>query len=107
VVAVEAVPKKISEARIADYLVHHLEGADKTCSWFEQVLRMPPAHLGMLSVKGFERHRYWQMDAATELKLSSDEEYTGAFEEMFNAAVRVRLRCHKPVASMLTGLRSW
>jgi len=103
VVSVNAVPKRINELRIADYLVPELEGADKTCTWFEEVWRMPPAHIATLSDIGFQMREYWQPDPEFELKLASDEEYTDAFEEVLTTAIKARTRSHKPCASMLSG----
>jgi asparagine synthase (glutamine-hydrolysing) len=103
VVSVKAVPKHVSEQRIADYLVLMLEGADKTCSWFENVWRMPPAHTIRLLPKDFVLQPYWQPNPNSVLELASDEDYTDAFEEVLSASISARLRSHKPTASMLSG----
>jgi asparagine synthase (glutamine-hydrolysing) len=97
------VPKRISDPRVADYLVPELEGADKTRTWFRDVRRMPPARAGTLSAAGISTREYWRPDTEKELTLSSDEEYTDAFEEVLKEAVKARMRSHKPVSSMLSG----
>ena len=103
VVSAEVVPRRISEQRIADHLFWELEGADKTCTFFEDVWRMPPSHAGTFSSQGFSSREYWRLDTEFELKLGSDEAYVDAFEEVFSQAISARMRCHKPVCSMLSG----
>jgi asparagine synthase (glutamine-hydrolysing) len=103
VVSASAVPGAISEQRIADHLFWELEGANKICTFFEEVRRLPPANVATLSHKEFSIGRYWQPDSEFELELPSDGEYTDAFEELLTDAVRVRMRCQTPTSSMLSG----
>jgi asparagine synthase (glutamine-hydrolysing) len=103
VVAADAVPRRLSETRIADHLFWELEGVDKTCTFFEGVLRMPPAHTAVLEGRELRLREYWRPDPGSELKLGSEQEYTDAFEEVLTQSVAARLRCHKPAASMLSG----
>jgi asparagine synthase (glutamine-hydrolysing) len=103
VVAAGCEPKRINQERLADYLVPGMEGADNTSSWFEGVRRMPPAHIAKLSHRGFCMREYWRPDPGARLTLSSDQEYVDAFEDVLTSAIRVRMRSHRPVASMLSG----
>ena len=44
VARVSGVGASLNEARIADYLTELLEGGDHTCSFYNEVSRLPPAH---------------------------------------------------------------
>jgi asparagine synthase (glutamine-hydrolysing) len=103
VVAPGIVPRQVNNARIGDGLIRGLEGADATSSWFDNVYRLPPAHCAVLSASGLTANRYWQPNPDVELNLGSTGEYTDALKEQLTRAVERRLRCHKPVASMLSG----
>ena len=96
------VPKRINEARIADFL-DDLEGIDFTSTFFEEVFRLPPAHRLTVDSNGLALSRYWQLTPGPELKLNSDQAYADAFLEVFTEAVRCRLRSAGPVGSMLSG----
>ena len=96
------VPNRINEGRIADFL-DDLEGIDLTSTFFEDVVRLPPAHTLTLDAKGLSLRRYWTLQAGPELKLDSDQAYADAFLGVFTEAVRCRLRSAGPVGSMLSG----
>ena len=46
---VPQVPKRINEARLADYLVEPLEVIDKTSTLYDSISRLPPAHPLLIS----------------------------------------------------------
>ncbi|QFU74594.1 asparagine synthetase B [Halioglobus maricola] len=108
--AVAAVPDVgacLNDARVADFLVQHLEGVDKTCSFFNEVSRLPPAHCGTWRCGQMAMRRYWQLTVKPELQLASDEEYLEAFEEVCTEAVRCRMRsAQKPFFTLSGGLDS-
>ncbi len=95
------VPRRLNEARVADYLVPLLE--DKTITFYQQILRLPPAHSITISRKSASTRRYWSLDPSREVRFGSDEEYAEAFREIFTEAVRCRLRSAFPVGSQLSG----
>ena len=96
------VPKQINEGRIADFL-DYMEGIDLTSTFFEDVVRLPPAHCLTVSNRGLSLRRYWELRLGSELKLDSDEAYTRAFLDVYTEAVRCRLRSAGPVGSLLSG----
>lgn len=101
-VAHPAVPKRINEARIADFL-DDLEGIDFTSTFFEDVFRLPPAHALVVDAGGLSMRRYWALEPGPALELDSDEAYAAAFLTVFTEAVRCRLRSAGPIGSMLSG----
>lgn len=95
------VPRRLNETRVADYLVPMLE--DKAITFYQDILRLPPAHIMIVDREGIRLRPYWALDPSRELRLGSDGEYAEAFRELFTNAVRCRLRSAFPVGSMLSG----
>lgn len=103
VLALQEVPRRINEARVADFLEDYLEGVDHTSTFFQDVLRLPPAHCLRVDAQGLRLRRYWTLEAGPELKLDSDEAYARGLLDVLTAAVASRLRAVGPVGSMLSG----
>src|SRR3989449_1054025 len=99
--ALPDVPRRLNETRVADYLVPLLE--DKEITFYEEIVRLPPAHWMTVDREGIRRQEYWSLDPEREIRLGSDDEYAAAFREIFTEAVRCRLRSAFPVGSMLSG----
>jgi len=95
------VPRRLNETRVADYLVPLLE--DKEITFYEEIVRLPPAHHMTVSRDGVRIEQYWALDPEREIRMKSDGEYAAAFREIFTEAVRCRLRSAFPVGSMLSG----
>jgi asparagine synthase (glutamine-hydrolysing) len=97
------VPYRINEARVADFLVPQLEGIDKTSSFFEDVVRLPPAHTATVIRESLQLRRYWRLEPGDEFRFPTDDDYADAFLEVFSESVRARLRGAQSVGSMLSG----
>src|SRR3989442_1004237 len=95
------VPRRLNETRVADYLVPLLE--DKEITFYEGIVRLPPAHHMTVSRDGVRIEQYWALDPDREIRMKSDGEYAAAFREIFTEAVRCRLARPIPVGSMLSG----
>ena len=98
-------PRKVdlNEARVFDYLVRELEGVNKTCSWYSEISRLPPAHCGYFRDGRFSQRPYWTLQPADLSHLNTDADYLAAFTDVYADAVRCRLRSHTTPASMLSG----
>jgi asparagine synthase (glutamine-hydrolysing) len=99
--ALPEIPRRLNEDRIAE----HLAGifTDNESTFYRGVLRLPPARTLRVGRGRKLLLKYWSLDPTCELRLASDEEYAGAFREIFREAVRCRLRSAFPVGSMLSG----
>ena len=97
------VPQQVNEPRIADYLVHVLEGFDKSITFYKEIFRLPPSHSITCDGKGVSTRLYWSLDPNYEVRYSSDEEYAEKFLDLFTHSVRCRLRSAFPGGSMLSG----
>jgi len=100
--AVGQVPRRINEEAIA----HHLQGSihqEKEITYWEEVRRLPGGHALVAEPDAFRLQAYWPPTDVQPLALNSDEAYAEAFREIFEEAVRCRLRSAFPVGSFLSG----
>lgn len=69
------------------------------------VRRLPPAHCLTVTRERMDRRLYWRMEDTPELRLARRQEYAEAFRELFDAAVKARLRStvSGKVAATLSG----
>lgn len=76
---------------------------DSHAQAYENLCIVPPAYT--LSFKGGNPvlSRYWFPENISQRKYRNPQDYAEELREIFMEAVRVRLRSHKPVASMLSG----
>lgn len=101
------VPRKVNEAKVGIYLCQLIGFAQlKTDTFYQDILRLPPAHWMELSERRLEFQSYWDLDAEAkkiQIQLKSDSEYVEAFRERFTKAIACRLRSAYPVVSTLSG----
>ncbi|WP_379923381.1 asparagine synthase-related protein [Erythrobacter sp. R86502] len=97
------VPKRINERRIADFL-EQLEAIDHVSTFYEGVLRLPPAHALIVEEGALRIWRYWQLEPRSPvIHRVNNADYEAAFLDVLTEAVRARLRSPDPVGSMLSG----
>jgi asparagine synthase (glutamine-hydrolysing) len=94
-------PRRLNEVRVLDYLTSMLN--DNTITFYQDILRLPPAHSLTINQKGESLQAYWALDPSQALHLASDEAYAEAFCELFTKAVDCRLRRALPIGSLLSG----
>ena len=99
--ALPEVPRRLNETRMADFLL--MIGEDKASTFYEGILRLPPAHRLTVTAREVRLRAYWSLDPTRELKLGSDEEYAEAYRDVFTEAVRCRLRSAHKVGALLSG----
>lgn len=99
--ALPGVPRRLNERRLADYLGSFVEDAAGT--FYEDILRLPPAHTLTVRVSSLDPRRYWALDPARRVYCATDGEYAARFRALFVEAVRCRLRSALPVGSLLSG----
>ena len=105
VVAHPAVPRELDEGRIADALIGETEGIDQTCTFYRAVQRLPPATWLRMRDGKIQQQRYWRPvgeERPADLP-TNQAEWIEAQRERLDRAVRLRLRSHRPVGSMLSG----
>jgi asparagine synthase (glutamine-hydrolysing) len=95
------VPRKLNEVRIGDYLTSMFE--DRAITFYQDILRLPPAHSLTACNKQIKIKSYWSLDPNKELILDSNEEYAAQFRKIFTEAVSCRLRSYTQPGTMLSG----
>ena len=68
-----------------------------------QIKRLPPAHCVFVTPDGATARQYWRLEDVPETSLSRREDYADAFRDVFDEAVRCRLRTGGAVAVSLSG----
>lgn len=104
VLAHGGIDRSLDEGRIADFLILETEGVDATCTFYQQVQRVPPAHVLEYESGHMRLHKYWHplQDQPHGLP-TTDDDWIDAQREQLDRAVRLRLRSQHPVGSMLSG----
>ncbi len=90
-----------NEAMVAEYLAGPI--TSKTETLYRNIFRLAPAHFMVVNRGGATMGRYWNIDPAREIRYGSDEQYAEHFREVFEEAVRCRMRSQRPVGSELSG----
>lgn len=96
-----ALPRRPNEGMIAEYLAMRINHKEET--FYQGVLRLPPAHTLLIDRGSLAVRRYWDVDPDRRIRHRSDEEYGEHFRELFTQAVGCRLRSHRPVGADLSG----
>lgn len=95
------VAPEIDESKTADYLLRNLH--DKENTFYNHVLRLPPAHSLIVGRHTAEKQQYWRLTLLETQTPSTDQEYAERFRDIFTEAVRCRLRSAFPVGTFLSG----
>lgn len=102
---IESVTRDINEQWIADYLAIEglLHELDASITIYQDIHQLLPGHSLKISKFECSIKKYWEPFDVKKLKLKSNEEYEEAFREVFDEAVKCRLRSTNEVGIMLSG----
>jgi asparagine synthase (glutamine-hydrolysing) len=98
--ALPKVPRRLNELRVAQHLTTWV--VDGASTLHEGIFRVPPGNV--LNAKGSAAtlSRYWHPERVGEIALPSDEAYVERFLELYQAAVRTRMRSRAGIATTLS-----
>lgn len=100
--ALDAVPDALDDARIAHYLDASAGADDAT--FYRAIRRLRPGHWLTVDARGRLRtERYWTLPTATDATSRTDAEWIEGFRERFRTAVSDRMRACERVGVMLSG----
>jgi asparagine synthase (glutamine-hydrolysing) len=77
--------------------------AEKRYTFYEGILKLPPAHRMTITGNKTRLDQYWIPENAPAVRMSSNEAYAQQLRELLVDAVRCRLRTTYPVGSHLSG----
>ncbi|MBI4866412.1 MAG: asparagine synthetase B [Candidatus Wallbacteria bacterium] len=69
----------------------------------KSISRLPPAHHLEIAAGRLVADCYWHMEDVSEARLARRQDYVETFRDLFDEAVRDRLRSASPIASTLSG----
>lgn len=98
--------KELNEQWIAEFLAIpvNFESVDPSSTTYKQVEQLAPSHSISVCDGRVRLSRYcYLMEDNKKLKFKSDEEYEEAFRDVFQKAVKARIRTHKSVGAHLSG----
>lgn len=72
-------------------------------SIFKSIKKLPPAHILIYEKGDIAVKRYWNLSYQNKLHLSSVEDYGERFRDLFEEAVKIRLRSDVPLGAFLSG----
>ncbi|MCG8612754.1 MAG: asparagine synthase-related protein, partial [Pseudomonadales bacterium] len=97
-----SVERKLNEQKIADLLV--LLHADTVQTFYQDILRLPPAHTLTVGASGIRTKQYYVLEEnINDIRFSSSEAYAEGLREKLTTAVNCRLRSHTSVGCELSG----
>ncbi|MDF0676281.1 MAG: asparagine synthase (glutamine-hydrolyzing) [Nitrospira sp.] len=97
----DVVPRRPNEAMIAEFLSSMVVTNAETL--YEGISRLEPAHILIVRAGRIEARRYWTFDPGRRIRYTNDDDYARHFLDLFEKAVRCRLRSHRPIGLELSG----
>ncbi len=98
---IPTVDRRLNEIKVGDFLTRTF--SDKTNTFYTDIHRLPPAHAQSVTAETDRLWQYWDLDPTRTITLESDAAYERRFRELFEQAVRCRLRSNGAVGTDLSG----
>jgi asparagine synthase (glutamine-hydrolysing) len=95
------VPNQLNEAMVGLYLSGGFSDGEQT--FYRGIQQLPAGQFLLVNQGQLSKQLYWELEPDQTINLASDEEYVHRFHELFEEAVRCRLRSPTPVAVTLSG----
>jgi asparagine synthase (glutamine-hydrolysing) len=103
IIALDRVPRRLNEFRLADYLVNELDREDTVGTFYEGVQRLPGGHCLMAERDSVKVWDYWKLVPKEGTRYRSMQECGEAYRSVFMKAVSDRIRDTAGVAYALSG----
>jgi asparagine synthase (glutamine-hydrolysing) len=103
--AIPGLNKQLNEQWMSEFLAIPIttEAVDLYTTVYKHIGQIPPAHTVYVADGEVKFSRYCTLVNEDKLKLKSNEEYEEAFRDVFQTAVKSRLRTHRQVGANLSG----
>jgi len=99
--ACSSLDKKLDYSALHHYLTYQY--VPSPLSIFAIIKKLPPGHVLIYEDDTMTVKRYWNLSYRNKLRLPSLEDYGKRLEELFEEAVRIRLRSDVPLGAFLSG----
>ncbi|HET7875173.1 MAG TPA: asparagine synthase-related protein, partial [Methylomirabilota bacterium] len=90
-----------NEGMIAEYLACEITHREDTL--YRDIFRLPPGHSLVVRPGGHVVSPYWDIDPSRAIRHGTSRDYAEHFRDVFDEAVRCRLRSANPIAAELSG----
>ncbi|MCM3735025.1 lasso peptide isopeptide bond-forming cyclase [Bacillus cytotoxicus] len=99
------IEKRLNEQWLAEFLAIpvNFESVDPSLTVYKHIEQIPPSHTILVTEERVILSRYCTLVAGDKLRLKSNEEYEEAFREVYQRAIKARLRTHHQVGAHLSG----
>jgi len=101
ILAVPGVPAEPDERMVACYLAGCF--GDLEWTYYRGIAQVAPAHVTVFQDRSVRSVRFWDVDAAKEIRYRRDEDYAAHLRELFVEATRARLPLDRPSGVFLSG----
>jgi len=98
----DRMPEPDDEMVVA-FLTREFREGDQTRTFFQGIHRVPAASCLLIKEGQTRLHTYWSLDLSRQIDYDRDEDYIEQFRDLFNEAVRCRLRSDRPIGCALSG----
>lgn len=98
---VPGVPPRLYEPAVAAHLAGRFDDLESTC--YEGISQLPPAHALIAEASSHRTWRFWDIDPDRRIRYRDEREYAEHFREVFEEAVRCRLRSARAIGIFLSG----
>jgi asparagine synthase (glutamine-hydrolysing) len=95
------IDKSLDYRAIHHYLTYQY--VPSPLSIFENIKKLPPAHILIYERGKITAKRYWNLSYRNKLHLPSLRDYGERFRDLFEEAVKIRLRSDVPLGAFLSG----
>jgi asparagine synthase (glutamine-hydrolysing) len=100
--ALEDVPRCLNEEKFADFMV--LNHNDHASTVYNDIYRIPPAHVVTVNADGsIRQRRYWSAAEIKPIRLASNQAYADGLRDCLDRAVRRQMRSAHPLGCFLSG----
>jgi asparagine synthase (glutamine-hydrolysing) len=93
----------LDDVMMADFLLQFVAQDSQTRTFFRDVQSLPPAHLLIVTPRGFTSRRYFDFDSERRIRLPTHADYVDAFRQLVVTSVRNRLRHSNSIAVSVSG----
>ncbi|AGK52670.1 asparagine synthase-related protein [Bacillus sp. 1NLA3E] len=99
------IDKKLNESWLAEFLTipGMVDSVDTISTVYKGIKQIPPSHSITIQKNRVVLSRYSTITSQSKIKLNSDSEYEEAFHEVFQKAVKSRIRTNGEVGAQLSG----
>jgi asparagine synthase (glutamine-hydrolysing) len=100
--ALNEVPRRLSEEKLADFLV--LNHAEHATTIYKDIFRLPPAHAMHIDAHGkITQARFWSPQETPPVRFRTAQDYADGLRERLDVAVRRQMRSAHPIGCLLSG----